>query len=76
VRLAAEAEKKGWERMRAYDEESVAILQKNGMKVVTPTPQLMADMKKIGDEMLADWTRQAGADGQKIIDAYRRSTRK
>jgi TRAP-type C4-dicarboxylate transport system substrate-binding protein len=74
VRLAAEAEKKGWERMRAYDDESVGILQKNGMKIVTPTPQLMADMKKIGDEMLADWTKQAGADGQKIIDAYRRSS--
>ena len=73
VRVAAEAEKKGWERMRAYDDESVAILAKNGMKIVTPTPQLMADMKKIGDEMLVDWSKQAGADGQKIIDAYRRS---
>jgi TRAP-type C4-dicarboxylate transport system substrate-binding protein len=74
VRLAAEAERKGWERMRAYDDESVGILQQKGMKIVTPTPQLMAEMKKIGDEMLADWVKQAGADGQKILDAYRRST--
>ena len=73
VRLAAEAEKKGWERMRAYDDESVGILAKNGMKIVTPTPQLMADMKKIGDEMVADWVKQAGADGQKILAAYLRS---
>jgi TRAP-type C4-dicarboxylate transport system substrate-binding protein len=76
VRLAAEAEKKGWERMRAYDDESVGILAQHGMKVVTPSPQLMADMKKIGDEMLVDWSKQAGADGQKIVDAYRRSTAK
>ncbi len=76
VRLAAEAEKKGWERMRAYDDESVGILAQHGMKVVTPSPQLMADMKKIGDEMLTDWSKQAGADGQKIIDAYRRSAAK
>jgi len=73
VRLAAEAEKKGWERMRAYDDESVGILAKNGMKIVTPTPQLMADMKKIGDEMVADWVKQSGADGQKILAAYLRS---
>ncbi len=76
VRLAAEAEKKGWERMRAYDDESVGILAKNGMKIVTPTPQLMADMKKIGDEMVADWVKQSGADGQKILDAFRRAAGK
>ena len=76
LRLAAEAEKKGWERMRAYDDESVGILAKNRMTVVTPAPQLMTDMKKIGDEMLVDWSKQAGADGQKIIDAYRHSTAK
>jgi TRAP-type C4-dicarboxylate transport system substrate-binding protein len=74
VRLAAEAEKKGWERMHAYDDESVAILAKHKMTIVTPTPQLMADMKKIGDEMVADWIKQSGADGQKILDAYKRST--
>ncbi len=36
VRLAAEAEKKGWERMRAYNEESIATLAKNRMTIVTP----------------------------------------
>jgi TRAP-type C4-dicarboxylate transport system substrate-binding protein len=73
VRLAAEAEKKGWERMRAYNEESIATLAKNRMTIVTPTPQLMADMKKIGDEMVADWLKQAGADGKEILDAYAKS---
>jgi TRAP-type transport system periplasmic protein len=75
VRLAAEAEKRGWERMRAYTDESLGILAKNKMTVVKPTPQLMADMKKIGDEMLSDWLKQAGADGKEIIDAYNRSAR-
>lgn len=76
VRLAAEAEKKGWDRMRAFDDESIETLRKNGMTIVTPSAQLMADMKKIGDEMMADWLKQAGADGKKIIDAYRRSAAK
>jgi hypothetical protein len=32
----------------------------------------MGDMKKIGDEMLGDWLKQAGADGKEIVDAYRK----
>jgi TRAP-type C4-dicarboxylate transport system substrate-binding protein len=76
VRLAAEAEKKGWDRMRAFDDESIETLRKNGMTIVTPSAQLMGDMKKIGDEMMADWLKQAGADGKKIIDAYRRAAAK
>jgi len=75
VRLAAEAEKRGWERMRSYTDESLGILAKNKMTVLKPSPQLMGDMKKIGDEMLGDWLKQAGADGKEIIDAYNRSTR-
>ncbi len=72
LKLAKEAEAKGWERMRAYTQESLATLAKNKMTVVKPTPQLMADMKKIGDEMLADWLKTAGPDGKTIIDAYRK----
>lgn len=75
VKLALEAERKGWERMRRYNQESIDILAKNKMAIVTPTPQLMSDMRKIGDEMVADWLKQAGADGKEIIDAYNRSAR-
>lgn len=75
TRLAAEAERKGWERMRAFNEESISILAKNKMTIVTPTPQLMNDMRKIGEEMVADWLKQAGADGKQILDAYQRSAK-
>jgi TRAP-type C4-dicarboxylate transport system substrate-binding protein len=73
MRLATDAEKRGWDRMRSYTTESLDILRKNRMAVVTPSPQLMSDMRKIGDEMLADWLKQAGAEGNEIIDAYRKS---
>ena len=75
MKLAAEAEKKGWDRMRAYTNESLGILAKNRMTVVKPTPQLMGDMKKIGDEMTADWLKQAGPDGKEILDAYNKSAK-
>jgi TRAP-type C4-dicarboxylate transport system substrate-binding protein len=75
VRLAAEAEKKGWARMREYTNESLGLLAKNKMTVVNPTPQLMGDMKKIGDEMAGDWLKQAGADGKEILEAYSKSAK-
>ena len=47
-------------------------LAKNGMKVEQPSAQLKADLKKIGDTMTSDWAKQAGAEGQKALDAYRK----
>jgi len=47
-------------------------LTKNGMAVVEPPAQLMADFKKVGDTMLADWLKKAGPDGQAMVDAFRK----
>ncbi len=49
----------------------VEQLAKNGMKVVTPSPTLSADLKKIGDRMINDWLKTAGPDGARVIDEYR-----
>jgi TRAP-type C4-dicarboxylate transport system substrate-binding protein len=47
-------------------------LSKNGMKVVDAGPEFLAELKKIGAEMQADWLKQVGADGQAIVDAYKK----
>jgi TRAP-type C4-dicarboxylate transport system substrate-binding protein len=70
VRIAADAEKKGWDRMRAYTDEATSILAKNKMIVAQPSAQLKQDMDKVGDEMLADWLKATGDDGKRIIDAF------
>jgi TRAP-type transport system periplasmic protein len=75
AKLSAEAERKGWERMRGYTEESLGILAKHKMAVVKPAPQLMTDMKKIGDEMATEWLKQAGPEGKEILDAYAKSAK-
>ena len=36
-----------------------------------PSEQLTADLRKVGNTMLAEWLRNAGDDGRKVIDAYR-----
>jgi hypothetical protein len=41
------------------------------MTIVKPSEQLNADMRKVGNYMLAEWLRKAGDDGRKAVDAYR-----
>ena len=40
------------------------------MQVVKPSPQLMADLKKVGQTMILEWQRQAGATGVKVYRQY------
>jgi len=72
LRAAAEAEARGWkvsdEKTQWYYEQ----LRKNGMVIHKPSPQLAADLKKVGDAMLQDWLKKAGPDGQAVMDAYRK----
>jgi hypothetical protein len=40
--------------------------------VQPPSDTLKGGMQKIGEQLTADWLKKAGADGQAIIDAYRK----
>jgi len=40
--------------------------------VVPPTEDLKAGLRQIGDRLSGEWLTRAGADGQAIIDAYRK----
>ena len=42
------------------------------MQVQPPSAQLKADMKKVGDTMLKEWLDKAGAEGQSLVDAFRK----
>lgn len=72
LKAAAEAETRGWKVSEEKTKWYLEQLAKNGMKVEAPSAQLKADMKKVGDAMIADWLRQAGAEGQAVLDAFRK----
>jgi hypothetical protein len=42
------------------------------MKVQPPSAELKAGLKKIGDQLTADWTKKAGAEGEAVIAAYKK----
>jgi TRAP-type C4-dicarboxylate transport system substrate-binding protein len=72
LKAAAVAEERGWKTSEEKTKFYIAELVKNGMKVEAPTPQLSADLKKIGEEMTTEWAKQTGADGEAVLAAYRK----
>jgi TRAP-type C4-dicarboxylate transport system substrate-binding protein len=52
--------------------DTTNTLKVNGMKVEPPSAQLRADMQKVGATLLEEWLKNAGAEGQEMINAFRR----
>ena len=72
LKAAADAEARGWKVSEEKNAWYVSELRKNGMNVGPPSAALAADFKKIGETMTAEWLKIAGADGQAIVDAYKK----
>lgn len=72
LKAAADAETRGWAASQKTNTEVLEKLKANGMTIHTPSAQLKADMKKVGDTMLKEWLEKAGPEGQQLVDAYRK----
>ena len=72
VKAAAAAEARGWKSSEDKNKQYLDALAKGGMTVGPPPAALRADLQKIGATMTADWIKAAGADGQAIVDAYKK----
>lgn len=70
MKAGADAETRGWAASKAENNRTVGLLKQNGMNIIPPSPQLKADMKKVGDVMLKEWLDKAGAEGKAVVDAY------
>ena len=70
LKAGAEAETRGWATSKAKNTEYIDLLKKNGMTILPPSPQLKADMKKVGDTMLKEWLEKAGPEGKGLVDAF------
>jgi TRAP-type transport system periplasmic protein len=71
-KAAADAEARGWAASRKVNVDTLEKLRANGMQVLPPSPQLKADMAKVGETMLKEWADKAGADGKALLDAFRK----
>ena len=71
LKAAADAETRGWKLSEEKNGWYLDQLKGKGMTIIVPSEQLTADLRKVGNYMLAEWLRKAGDDGRKVIDAYR-----
>jgi TRAP-type C4-dicarboxylate transport system substrate-binding protein len=70
LKAGADAETRGWAVSKAKNLEYLDLLKKNGMTILPPSPQLKADMKKVGDTMLKEWLDKAGPEGKTLVDGF------
>ena len=70
---AQTAEKRGWQMSRERERNGNETLAKNGMAVIEPDAAMKAALAKIGDQIVVEWIKTAGPDGQALIKAYRGS---
>ncbi len=71
-KAAAAAETRGWKISEEKNGWYLDQLRAKGMTIHKPSAQLTADLKKAGETLLADWLKKSGADGQKLVDSYKK----
>jgi TRAP-type C4-dicarboxylate transport system substrate-binding protein len=72
LKAAATAEERGWKMWEEKSGWYLDQLKAHGMKVLSPSPALKAGLKKVGDQLTADWLKKAGPDGQAVLAAYQK----
>jgi TRAP-type C4-dicarboxylate transport system substrate-binding protein len=72
LKAAASAEARGWKAWEDKTNWYLDQLKAKGMKVLQPSAELKAGFQKAGEQLTADWLKKAGADGQAIVDAYKK----
>ena len=71
LKAGADAEARGWKVSEEKNQWYLDQLKAKGMSIMKPSEHLVADMRKVGNLMLAEWLRKTGDTGRKVIDAYR-----
>jgi TRAP-type C4-dicarboxylate transport system substrate-binding protein len=72
LKAAAAAEARGWATSERVDGEYIRELGAKGMTIAPPSDAVKKTLSAIGETMTAEWLKTAGAEGQAIIDAYRK----
>ena len=72
LKAASDAETRGWKLSQEKNGWYIDQLKAKGMTIVKPSAPFAAELKKIGDTLLAEWLKKAGPDGQAVVDAYRK----
>ena len=67
------AEERGWKMQAEETGKLIDTLKAKGMQVRQPSPELMVELNKIGEQLIAEWSKAAGEDGPKVLEQYRKA---
>jgi TRAP-type C4-dicarboxylate transport system substrate-binding protein len=70
-RAASTAETRGWGMSKVRTLEANELLKKNGMTFHEPDAAMKSAYAKVGSQILDEWLKKSGAEGQSIIKAYK-----
>lgn len=70
TKAAADAEARGWLQSQSIANESLAQLQRKGIKVDHPTAELGAELKRLGEKFSREWVQSVGNEANKIFIPY------
>lgn len=70
VQAAVEAERRGWTMSESTAQESVAELQRKGIKVDRPTAELDTELKRLGERFSREWVHSVGNEANSIFIPY------
>jgi TRAP-type C4-dicarboxylate transport system substrate-binding protein len=68
---AAAAEARGWKLSEDRTMWYTGQLAANGLTVLPPSQILRAELQGLGEQLTGEWLRRAGADGQRVVGAYK-----
>ena len=72
LKAATAAETRGWKMWQDKSGWYLDQLKAHGMKVLPPSAALQAGLKKVGEQLTADWLKKAGTEGEAVIAAYKK----
>ena len=68
---ASTSETRGWAMSKIRTLEANELLTKNGMTIHKPDAAMTAAYQKVGLQILDEWQKKAGPEGQALIKTYR-----
>jgi TRAP-type C4-dicarboxylate transport system substrate-binding protein len=72
LKAGKDAEVRGWKIAEEKAGWYVTELKAKGMKVLPPSPELASGLKKFGEDLTGAWLKKAGAEGQAVVDTFRK----
>lgn len=70
LKLAGEAEARGWRMSEAKARDYNRLLAEKGTRILSPDPFLVSDFRHLGETLAREWLRAAGNDGLNVLLRY------